>query len=63
MIDLAFGLAFAREYFLQYQPPDATEADMSLLGELLRAILQYNLADSQLLKSYWNLSSSNEGLK
>lgn len=29
----------------QYPPPDATEADINLLGELLRAMLQYNPAD------------------
>jgi len=42
---------------LQYQPPDATEADMILLGELLRAMLQYNPADrptpEELLEFEW----------
>ena len=41
----------------EYQPQDATEADMHLLGELLRAMLQYNPADrptaEELLEFEW----------
>jgi len=41
----------------QFHPPDATEEDMNLLGQLLRAMLQYNPADrptaEELLEFEW----------